>query len=131
MPKVLAEDFSIDMRTILAKERTILANQRLQTSIIGIGLGLFATGFTLLRLLPDESFSFRVVAAFFIFGGTVLCTISVLNYFYLKRQLTRAEYIEEHLARTFRVEHFDDPIYQGSTSKTPAKKRHWLARFLN
>lgn len=128
-PKVLPEDFSVDMRTILAKERTILANQRLQIGIIGIGLGLFATGVTLLRILPDDSVSIRLIEAFFIFGGTILCTISTMNYFYLKKQLVHAEEIEEHLAKEYRIERLETRAYAGNGKKP--QKKSWLARILH
>ncbi|MDP2666984.1 MAG: DUF202 domain-containing protein [Candidatus Diapherotrites archaeon] len=120
MPKVIPEDFSVDMRTILAKERTILSHQRLQINLIGIGLGLFATGFTLLRLVPTETFSFRIIEAVFIFGGGILCTLSVMQYYHLNKQLKESEAIEEYLAREFRVEHMEMPAY---IHKHPARTK--------
>ncbi|MEK6902247.1 MAG: DUF202 domain-containing protein [archaeon] len=92
------EDYSVDMRTILAKERTLMAEQRTQLSVVGIGLGLFATGFTITKLVPDSNPSFKVVEIGFIFGGAILATWGGLRYFDLRKRMKKVEKIEARLA---------------------------------
>ncbi len=92
------EDYSVDMRTILAKERTLMAEQRTQLSIVGIGLGLFVTGFTVTKLLPDSNPSFKIVEIGLIFGGAILATWGGVRYFELQKRMKRTEKIEARLA---------------------------------
>lgn len=96
------DDYSVDMRTILAKERTIMSQQRLQLNLIGIGLGMFATGFTLLKIFEPKDTLFLVVELIFIFGGTILSTASTLQYYHLANELKTFEVMETEFVHTFR-----------------------------
>ncbi len=102
MEPIYKEDYSVDMRTILAKERTLMSQQRLQLNLIGIGLGLFATGFTLLKLFETNDPIFLVVEITFIFGGAILATIAVLQYYHLAKELQTFEVMETELVHAFR-----------------------------
>jgi uncharacterized membrane protein YidH (DUF202 family) len=102
------------MRTILSKERTLLAEQRTQLSIVGIGLGLFAMEFTLLRLLETEETTFRLVEGIFIFGGAILASVAILQYYTIGRELYQIERIGAKLALD----------YHTSTMRLHAEKVH-------
>ncbi len=98
------EDYSVDMRTILAKERTLLAEQRTQLSTAGIGLGLFATGFTLLKVFDDTALPFRIVESGFVFGGIILASLAVLHYLNVGNELKRIEKVEARLALEYHTD---------------------------
>ncbi len=100
--KITPEDYSVDMRTILAKERTYMAQQRLQLNLIGIGLGLFATGFTLFKFFDTSDVPIRVVEMAFIFGGTIMSTAATLQYYHLSNELKTFEIMETEFVHAYR-----------------------------
>lgn len=96
------EDYSVDMRTILAKERTIMSQQRLQLNLVGIGLGLFAAGVTLLKAFDGANSTIFWIELTFIFAGAILCTLAVLQYYYLAKELRTFEVMEMEYVHVFR-----------------------------
>lgn len=117
MNDIRPEDYSVDMRTILAKERTIMSQQRLQLNLIGIGLGMFATGFTLLKIFEPKDTVFLLVEMVFIFGGTILSTASTLQYYHLAKDLKTFEVMETEFVHAFRSSAAQSTIKMGSTHK--------------
>ncbi|MBI4043923.1 MAG: hypothetical protein HY393_03920 [Candidatus Diapherotrites archaeon] len=97
------EDYSVDQRTTLAKQRTLLAHQRVQLNIIGIGLGLFATGFTLLKFIESAHVYYTLVEVAFILGGTVLTLMATLQFHQIGVELRKLEVAEEQLAHAHKT----------------------------
>jgi len=111
------EDYSVDMRTILAKERTLMSQQRLQLNLIGIGLGLFATGFTLIKLLNQDDTVIRLVEIAFILGGAALSSVATMQYYHLARELKTFEIMEQEYVHTYRSQKANDIFENGKKSK--------------
>ncbi|MEK6970283.1 MAG: DUF202 domain-containing protein [archaeon] len=111
------EDYSMDMRTILAKERTLMSQQRLQLNLIGIGLGLFATGITLVKLIESDDTVIRMVEIAFILGGAILSTIATLQYYHLARELGTFEIMETEYVHAYRSQKANDLFENGARKK--------------
>lgn len=114
---ITKEDYSVDMRTILAKERTLMSQQRLQLNLIGIGLGLFATGFTLIKLINQDDTVIRMVEIAFILGGAILGTIGTLQYYHLARELKTFEVMETEYVHAYRSQKAHDLFDEGKKKK--------------
>lgn len=80
MPDYNPEDYSVDMRTILAKERTLMAEQRLQLSIVSVGAALFLAGFTLLKFFENHDWHVNVIEWILIASGLALSGQAVVRY---------------------------------------------------
>jgi uncharacterized membrane protein YidH (DUF202 family) len=105
---ITKEDYSVDMRTILAKERTLMSQQRLQLNLIGIGLGLFATGFTLIKIVEADDTVLRMVEIAFILGGAALSTVATMQYYHLAWELKTFEVMEQEYVHAYRSQKAND-----------------------
>ena len=105
---ITKEDYSVDMRTILAKERTLMSQQRLQLNLIGIGLGLFATGFTLIKIVEADDTVLRMVEIAFILGGAALSTVATMQYYHLALELKTFEVMEQEYVHAYRSQKAND-----------------------
>lgn len=114
---ITKEDYSVDMRTILAKERTLMSQQRLQLNLIGIGLGLFATGFTLIKIIDVDDTVLRMVEIAFILGGAALSTLATLQYYHLARELRTFEVMETEYVHAYRSQKANAIFEDGKKKK--------------
>lgn len=104
MAKVIPEDYSGDLRTILAKERTILAHQGVQLTKIGLSMGVFGSGLAIVRFITTDEHAAIVIAAALMFISFLVGLRAYTKYYALAIDLKRVEEVEEKMARGYRKE---------------------------
>lgn len=104
MAKVIPEDYSGDLRTILAKERTILAHQGVQLTKIGLSMGVFGSGLAIVRFITTDEHAALVIAAALMFVSFLVGLRAYTKYYALAIDLKRVEEVEEKMARGQRKE---------------------------
>lgn len=119
MPKVIPEDYSVDMRTVLAKERTLLSHQGVQLTKIGISMGVFASGLAIVKLLTTDEFIGMTIA-----GGLMALSLLVGGRAYLRYQrfatdLDAITQVEEKMAHGYRKTIFDSHEARGKKNQHP------------
>ncbi len=103
MSKVIPEDYSGDLRTILAKERTILAHQGVQLTKIGLSMGVFGSGLAIVKFITtDEHAGWGIALA--LMGVSFLVGVrAYLKYHALAVDLSKVTEVEEKMAHGHRI----------------------------
>lgn len=81
---------NLTLRDSLAKDRTVLANERTLLSYIRTGFGLAAGGVTLLKLFPEESSS-RILGLTLLISGIAVICFGVVRFVSTRRRLNQIE----------------------------------------
>lgn len=111
MLKVLPEDYSEDLRTILAKERTLLSHQGVQLTKIGLSMGVFASALAIVKFFTeDAAIEFAIAAG--LMGISLLVGVrAYVRYRAFALDLEKVQEVEEKMARAHRkkilTEHAD------------------------
>lgn len=104
MAKVIPEDYSGDLRTILAKERTILAHQGVQLTKIGLSMGVFGSGLAIVRFITTDEHAGWVFAVVIMFVSFLVGVRAYAKYHGLAVDLSKVVEVEEKMARGYRKE---------------------------
>lgn len=104
--KLIPEDFSADLRTLLAKERTILAYQSVQLNKIGLALGVFATALAIARFFFWGPLGEGLAVVLMILA-LIVGVRAYMQYYSLARDLKSVRDVEEGMAYSHRKKIFD------------------------
>ena len=101
---VIPEDYSGDLRTILAKERTILAHQGVQLTKIGLSMGVFGSGLAIVRFITTDEHAGWVFASVLMILSFLVGVRAYMKYWSLAKDLEKVVEVEEKMARSTRRE---------------------------
>lgn len=102
MNKVIPEDYSGDLRTILAKERTILSYQAVQLTKIGLSMGVFGSGLAIVRFITTDEHAGWAIAAGLMIASFIVGIRAYIKYGALAVDLKKVTEVEEKMARSHR-----------------------------
>jgi hypothetical protein len=102
MNRVIPEDYSGDLRTILAKERTILSHQAVQLTKIGLSMGVFGSGLAIVRFITTDEHAGWIIAAGLMIISVIVGIRAYIKYWNLAADLNKVTEVEEKMARGYR-----------------------------
>ncbi len=109
MQKLIPEDYSVDLRTILAKERTILAHQNVQLAKIGISIGVFASALAIVKFLISDAHWGLVIAIILMGVSAAVGIRAYIRYYLLQIDLNKVVEVEQRMAHAHRLTLFEEP----------------------
>src|SRR5258706_1112167 len=102
MPNVIPEDYSVDLRTILAKERTLLAHQGVQLTKIGLSMGVFASGLAIIKFITTDESLGLLIAALLMSVSALVGVMAYIRFHELAADLANVIEVEEKMAHSHR-----------------------------